>query len=257
MGKKKSYRARNNPCYCGSGIIAKHCKKHLRRVSMPPELMAHLEKQAQWRDQYGHVKEIIHENFAGRKWVAAGNRIIHGNFLTFHDFLIEYIKLTLGLEWMNEQLQVPYDKRHPIMQAFEDFEKFRAKISEGKKGIFRAQPTGAVAAYLGLAYDLYSIEHNTVLRDALLERLRDPSKYQGARYELMAAACCAMAGFQLQYEDESDNTKTHVEFTATHPVFRDCIAVEAKSKHRKDVLGFDDPMAKPLADLASLDFHVA
>ena len=250
MGKKKSFRARNQPCHCGSGLKSKLCKQNHPSLSIPPEVIAELERQAKWRQDYGHVKEIIHEEFSGRKWVAAGNRLIHGNFVTFHDFLLEYIKLTLGTDWMNAELQMPYSEPHPIMQWYEDFEQFRANITQGKKGIFQAQPTGSVAGYLCLAYDLFLIEHNTVLRDAILERLKDPAKFQGARYELMTAACCAMAGFKLEYEDETDGSRTHVEFTATHPVFGDRISVEAKSKHRKDVLGFNDPSAKPLVDLA-------
>lgn len=249
MAKKKSFRARNQPCSCGSGLKTKLCScRNLRQI--PPEVVKELERQAQWRTDYGHVKETIHENFAGRKWVAVGNRLVHGNFVTFHDFLLEYIKLTLGVDWMNSELQKPHAERHVILQWFEEFENFRANITNGKKGIFRAQPTGIVAAYLSLAYDLYLIEHNTELRDALLLRLKDSDKFQGARYELMTAACCAMAGFTLEYENEADGSTTHVEFTAYHPVFRDRIAVEAKSKHRKDVLGFNDPTAKPLTDLA-------
>ena len=46
------------------------------------------------------------------------------------------------------------------------------------------------------------------------------------------------AGFDIDYEDESDGSRKHPEFIATHQRDKSPIAVEAKSIHRAGVLGF-------------------
>lgn len=45
------------------------------------------------------------------------------------------------------------------------------------------------------------------------------------------------AGFDIEYKDESDGSKSHVEFNATCKENGEIIAIEAKSKHRKGYLG--------------------
>jgi hypothetical protein len=49
---------------------------------------------------------------------------------------------------------------------------------------------------------------------------------------------CISAGFDLQFEDEADNSTTHVEFVGTDRLGGAKIAVEAKSRHRYGVKGF-------------------
>ena len=62
-------------------------------------------------------------------------------------------------------------------------------------------------------------------------------QYQGARHELFAAATCVRAGFDIEYEDESNGLSKHTEFTATNRQTGFGLSVEAKSKHRSGVLG--------------------
>ena len=61
---------------------------------------------------------------------------------------------------------------------------------------------------------------------------------QGARYELWVAAICITAGFDLDFENETNPSKVHTEFIATDRHSTTKIAVEAKSRHRRGVQGF-------------------
>jgi hypothetical protein len=81
------------------------------------------------------------------------------------------------------------------------------------------------------------IKHNAVLQDKILDRLRNKEQFQGARFELCVTAAMIVAGFSIDYEDETDSTQPHGEFVASHPSGL-VASVEAKSRHRDGVLGF-------------------
>jgi len=97
---------------------------------------------------------------------------------------------------------------------------------------------GAGAAWYRFAYDLYTIKNNSKLEARLRQRLLNGGDFQSARHELWVASLFVAANFEIEYEDESDNSKTHPEFIATDRETMLKIAVEAKSKHRKGVKGF-------------------
>jgi hypothetical protein len=75
------------------------------------------------------------------------------------------------------------------------------------------------------------------LQGRLVNRLRCPDQYQGARHELFAAATCIRAGYDIEHADESDGSSKHTEFTAIHRQTGARICAEAKSRHRQGVLG--------------------
>ena len=74
---------------------------------------------------------------------------------------------------------------------------------------------GLTYAYLGLAYNLYLLEHNAELQAYLVRRLKHPDTFYAAYYETHVAAWFILAGFTLAIENEEDSTRTHVEFIAT------------------------------------------
>jgi hypothetical protein len=113
----------------------------------------------------------------------------------------------------------------------------KKKPEAGPDGVFKVAPSGAMRAYLLLAYDLYILQHHNLLEPRLLHRLRHKDQYQGARHELFTAATCVRAGFDIEYENESDGLSRHTEFAAKHRHTGFSISVEAKSKHRAGVLG--------------------
>ena len=95
--------------------------------------------------------------------------------------------------------------------------------------------TGAAAAYLGLAYDLYCLEHNAELQEILIARLKNADGFPGARYEAFVAAAMIRAGFDLEFENEQDGSSTHCEFTATSKITGRKFSVEAKHREPEEV----------------------
>jgi hypothetical protein len=72
---------------------------------------------------------------------------------------------------------------------------------------------------------------------------------------LFATATCVRGGFSIEFEDETDATRKHPEFVATHEATGQKIAVEAKSRHRAGVLdyvGGDDRDTSTRLDVARL-----
>jgi hypothetical protein len=90
--------------------------------------------------------------------------------------------------------------------------------------------TGAIAAYLGLAYNLYLLGHNVGIQNVLVKRLKDRDKFQGASYEAFVAALFIKAGFDLEFENEADGSTSHCEFTATFKPTGNKFSVEAKAR---------------------------
>ncbi len=102
--------------------------------------------------------------------------------------------------------------------------------------------TGTSACYLGLAYSLYLLDHNVELQARLVARLKDVGQFQGAYYELIVANCLIRAGFELELEDEADQSAKHCEFSARSKTTGVRYWVEAKMRSVPSVLG------KTLAD---------
>jgi hypothetical protein len=111
----------------------------------------------------------------------------------------------------------------------------------------RTPVTGAATAFLQLSYDLYALEHNVEVRDLLLARLRNRDNFDGARYEVQVAAMLIRAGFALEFEDETDRTSRHCEFTATYSKTGRSFSVEVKRRQGRRVrIGrlFNDAISK-------------
>ena len=154
----------------------------------------------------GLGRPIISCEDHGYRVVAIGKQLRWSKgWRTFPDFLFDYIKLVLTPEWGNAELAKPEAQRHPLMGWYQkvcDFQ--RAHLNTVVNGIHEASMTGAVRAYLGLAYDLYLCAHNVELPGLLLKRLRNPQAFEGALYEAYVIGNLAKAGFHIELEDESD-----------------------------------------------------
>jgi len=120
---------------------------------------------------------------------------------------------------------------------------------EEKPGeIYSGIATGPVMAYTALAYDLYTLDHHTLLQDKLVKRLRIKDQFQGARYETYVSAAFIRAGFDVVLEDENNPAQTHCEFIASHQATGLQYSVEAKSRHRAGFLG-QTGTPKPLEEI--------
>lgn len=236
--------SRNAPCHCGSGKKYKKCHGSIqlndRHQSMFKQIMLeHQAKEIQRKSQQGLGRPIISTDFNGEKIVAVKNRLIHSKTCkTFHDFLFNYIKTAIGEEWGNEELKKELDRRHPILIWHHHLCALQHKYFTESASIKEAPMNGAARAYLQLAYDLYSLDHNAELQNKLIARLKNQDNFYGARYEVFVAASMIRAGFEIQFEDESDRNTTHCEFVATNLETGRKFSVEAKcSQSKKNRIG--------------------
>jgi hypothetical protein len=198
--------------------------------------------------QQGLGKPIISANFKGRRFVAVKNRLFHSpRFKTFHDFLVRYAMTALGPEWGTTELRKPEAERHPIALWYQALCRHQRTHMTGSGKIESIPYSGGTAAFMHLAYDLYSLDHNAELQERLLARLRHPQTFSGARFETYVAAVFIRAGFNLIFENEQDGNTTHCEFTATHRGTGKKFSVEAKRREGKRLrLGrlFNDALSK-------------
>ncbi len=229
---------RNSPCPCGSGKKYKRCHgsdRHttlINAVAQKAYQKAKVEKIQRERQQ-GLGRPIISAEFQGYRLVAVKNRLMYSKgWKTFHDFLFDYIKAALGTDWGNTELSKPLQQRHPILVWYHLLCEFQKSHFTEQGRVNTAPMTGATAAYLHLAYDLYALDHNAELQAKLVQRLRNHDNFEGARYEVFVAASLIRAGFEIAFENEDDRSTSHCEFTAMFKRTRRQFSVEAK--HRQE-----------------------
>lgn len=238
---------RNDPCFCGSNRKFKHCHGGVQHTL--PALLArdrvekqvieqgrrHFEKhkvqELQRQKQQGLGRPIISTEHKGYRFVAVGNQMHYGKWKSFHDFLGNYIKHTLGGQWGNAEIAKPLAERHPLLQWYDKICRLQAEHAKEPGAVFSTPLTGAISAYNRLAYNLYLIAHNGKdIQTRLIARLKNKDNFQGAFFEAQVAAWLIKAGFELEFEDESDRTSKHCEFTATYTETGEKYSVEAKSR---------------------------
>lgn len=227
---------RNDPCPCGSNKKYKRCHGFSGQPLPLTEESKYAMNRAQAAKvqrerQQGFGKPIISAQAFGRRFVAVQNRLLHSQgWLTFHDFLGDYIKMAMGIEWGQVELAKPLDQRHPILVWHQLRAKQMPQHPQEPGKVHSTPMTGAIAAYLRLTYDLYALDHNAGLQERLVNRLRNKDNFPGARYEVFVAATLIRAGFELEFENEDDGSTTHCEFTATYKKTGRKFSVEAKHR---------------------------
>ena len=181
--------------------------------------------------QQGLGKPIISLEQQGERFVAVGSRLYRSTrWKTFHDFLLYYIRDVLAGDWANAELAKPTAKRHPLMTWYHDVTLYlNARIKERGK-VHGTDMTGMLAAYLGLAYNLYLVAHHQKLHESLVRRLKHRDQFYGAYYEAFVIGALLRAGFDIELEDESDSTVSHCELTATFRPTGEKFSVEAKMR---------------------------
>lgn len=226
---------RNAHCPCGSGKKFKRC---CLRPTRTKQQGAKVESTA-------GPRPIISTVVRDHRIVAVGDEVHWSpSWRTVPDFLTYYAKHILGGDWGTEELAKPFEDRHPLIQLYSRMLEIWNTQEPGPDGLRLARPSGPMLAYLTIARDLYLLRDHMALQARTVARLKDPSQFQGARYELFAAATLIRAGFTITHEDERDGTRRHPEFTATHRGLGETVAVEAKSRHRRGVLGQPAPVGQ-------------
>jgi hypothetical protein len=203
-----------------------------------PEALARIQLEAarqearehQRRLMQGLGKPIISFENHGYRVVCVGKEVRWSKaWRTFPDFLFDFIKVKFTPEWGNAELAKPEAARHPLLKWYHKVCMLQQALPKGPDGIYSAEMTGAVRAYLGLAYDLYLSAHNAELPELLLKRLRNAQSFEGAVYEARVIGSLARAGFHIELEDETDSDRSHCELTATHKETGRKFSVEAKA----------------------------
>jgi len=241
MAKNIIKTGRNEPCPCGSGMKYKKCHggiPELPNIPKRPPNPEHdliiagiLAKEKQRKQQQGLGNRIISFEHQSGRFVAVRNKLYYSEkYKTFHDFLFGYIGSVFGEDWGNAELKKPLQDRHPLLQWYDLVCKFQRENMDDTKGVQSAPATGAAEAYLQLSYNLYILEHNEKIQDVLVRRLKNNDQFHGALYETHVAAILIRAGFELSFEDESDGSRSHCEFTATNQKTGGMFSVEVKAR---------------------------
>lgn len=187
-----------------------------------------------------YVNPVI---FQGKKVWALGSRVYHSRRPeeTFHEFIVDVFKQTLGRDWWIEQLAT--QDKHFIMQCFLHYFEWQKRSAIVKNRvndkIWGSIPDGWTQTLVALAFDVCSLIHTNRLPDHLLNRLKNKKEYQGARYEIAIAAIFSRLDCDINFLDDSLQTTKHCEFFATHRTSQTVVAVEVKSRHRKGVIHTD------------------
>ena len=245
---------RNDPCPCGSGTKFKKCclnkvfeqPEQVRTTAsrVPPKVFAKArqmirEREIQQREhlaRYGHVRQQVTTPAFGKRMVTVKNKIFLEDWRFFSDFLRDYVPYVFGDDWCKAEMTRPEAERHPVTKWRTQGAIYMNAQPAQPDGSRVAPPSGAISAYMCFAYDLFVVDDNGELDDALIERLKIREQFQGARHELFAQATCLRAGFTVQHENEKDGSRRHAEFTATHKATGQMLSIEAKSRHRSGVL---------------------
>lgn len=195
---------------------------------------------AQKQNQQGLGRGIMSGELGGRRFVIVGDHVWHSpRWLTFHDFLDEYLLQQLGMNWHKAEMEKPHDQRHKIVrwrvEAFENMKRSATTVGRISTNIM----DGTQQAYLNLAYNIYLIAHHAPvggtdkLMKTFVTRLRSSKsdEFTGKLFETYAAAMFLKAGFTLEYENEADGNSSHVEFVATYPKTGRKFSVEVKARN--------------------------
>lgn len=240
--KRRNKIGRNEKCPCNSGIKYKHCHGKIQEKSenfLPDLSKKFSELEAldiQRKLQQGLGRPIISTEQNDFRIIAVANRVYWGKWKTFHEFLLDYLKIITGSEWGNSELQKPFNERHPILKLYGELCHYQKEVVKVPGVIHSAPFIGAVSFLLWLSYNLYLIAHNAQLQSTLIERIKHIDQFAGANYETYVAAIFIKAGFSLKFEDESDRSTKHCEFVATHIKTGKKYSVEAKFRHRKNLI---------------------
>jgi hypothetical protein len=190
------------------------------------------------QQQQGLGRPIIAGQIGDQRIVAVGNRRYYSaKWKTFHDFLRDYLLGSLGPDWANAEQAKPIDLRHPIMKWYAAAIEQSKAMQRPDGTIISGPMTGAIRAFMNLAYNIYLIAHHgegQAMADIYLRRLRSAraDDFTGALFETYAAAAFLKAGFKLAYLETKRRSNSCVEFVATWPTNGQRFSVEVKSRVR-------------------------
>lgn len=216
---------------------------HLVNAGEVARKFSALEAERAERESMGYYLPHLEGEFSGQRVRGVGPKIyIRPLSETFDEFLIHHVMWTLGERWFGEQRSKPDAERHFVMTCWDHYHawKDRNMTEANRRGhAWSARPDGWTRALFALAVDLYSLCHRGELPQSLINRLKHPEEYQGARYEVAIAGLFVRLGCRVAFLNRTTSKPqpTHCEFIATHGKTGVEIGVEAKSRRRPGVQG--------------------
>lgn len=180
--------------------------------------------------QQGEGRGIISLLDHGYRMVAVGNTMFYGkNWNVFPDFLLYFLRVTLGETWVQQGIQKPGNK-HPFFGWVAKHVAFLARTKTGDGLIKVTVMPGFLAAIMHLAYALYLIRHHDHIPQKLLSRLKRSEGFRPAYYETLVGAAFAVAGFSISNAEDTKTNRATPEFYAKSAKSGKIYAVEAKCK---------------------------
>lgn len=240
---------RNAVCPCDSGKRYKHCCGSLSATAEPvpieesglPASVIEGAKKAyvqvlrrrEWPLRFGATPPSVNDDWQGKRIVSAGNKLYELDPReSWYGFLYALLIEKLGSEWFDEENTKSFGRRHVLAQWYYDIY-LRERDDAGHFTRFDPEhEIGTTLAFRSVAYDIFCMIQAINLPEKLIERLRHPDQFEGARYELWVAATLARAGFSIEFADEDDRSSKHGEGIATHKESGKKYWIEAKRKHR-------------------------
>jgi len=175
---------------------------------------------------------------------------------TFHQFLDALVFGTLGKDWFEKQILLPFKNQNEIVKWRKAMVELLRRPGDADDSVSTGHTlTGPTKAYQCFGYDLYWLQLFHRLPESLINRLKDFHRFQGVRYEILVAAVFARAGFDIEWIDDTKASKAsnkHPEFIATHKRSGKKIGVETKSRRRSGSINFPGTVT-PLAQLKGDD----
>ncbi len=187
-----------------------------------------------WPENYGDVRPPYSvQRDDGTRFVVVGTTVYRSESdETWLGFLYDHLQTVLGDSWFAEEAYKDSpDNMHTIVRWFKEV---CAREMDGLNGFTQNldNPNAACLAFRSLAYDLFCLFQMNAADLPTVERLKKPDQFEGARYEVWAAASFIRAGFTIEYEDEADRSSTHCEFVAKSKTTNKVFSVECKRRHR-------------------------
>lgn len=240
---------RNAPCPCDSGKRYKQCCGSLSATGgpapieesgLPPAVIegakkafAQMRRRREWPLRFGATPPSVNHVWQGKRIVSAGNTLYEIDpEESWYGFLYDLLIEKLGGEWFAAENAKPYARRHVLARWYFDIY-LRERDDAGHFTRFDPEhEIGTTLSFRSVAYDIFCMMQAMNLPTKLIERMKHPDQFEGARYELWVAATLARAGFSTAFADEDDRTSKHGEGIATHTESGKKYWIEAKRKHR-------------------------
>lgn len=179
--------------------------------------------------RFGHSRSPLQLGLDDYRMVVGGSAIYRVPMQwNFREFLLSYGLGIVGRAVVDAEP----DRQYPLHPLAKQLLAARIVTSEDARASKLVGMNCELAAFIHLSWDLFTVADNAGVQTALIERLKKPSLYQGARYEVFVTASFVRAGFIIEFEREDDPTRKHCEFTATSKRTGKSFSVEAKSRHR-------------------------